>query len=147
MDRLSPIVKHAELERAGVEEQFQGAFPMGEPQMSYDRIDQRFAQLAGKDPLAFTLQREVETLIAKENVVTDADFLAAIQRRLSKMPSADRMSMMNDPGGWAYKFTVVRAAFEKLARESGLRVMALHQHGDISELLKHASLHHMREML
>jgi len=116
-------MKRSLVEQQGAELAFNGAFPMGEPQKTFDTIDTKFAKQMGLSNLQFQLQRTLLLFRASFQLtnLTDDEVVKLLEQELKEQPSQSEIQMMNDPSDWRRRATLLRLYFTALVESAELR--------------------------
>lgn len=111
------VVARAELKKAGRLES------RGEPTLTYDRIDKRYADLMAMSLPEYKVRRNLLVLRAERALkgADDAAARRALQGYMDKLPSEMEMMMMPDPGGWRQTVETEKATVHALISDPALR--------------------------
>jgi len=120
---LPALMKRSLVEQQGAELAFAGAFPMGEPQKTFDTIDTKFAKQMSLSKLQFQLQRTLLLFRAsfKLTNLTDDEVVKLLEQELKEQPSESEIQMMNDSSDWRKRATLLRLYFTLLVDSAELR--------------------------
>jgi hypothetical protein len=110
--------------RDEAETRFNGFYTMGEPGLTFDRIDRSHAEKGGLSVAAFQLRRKLWELRQRHGLADgteDEAVRSALRAELARLPSEADVGMMADPGGWASAARLYRKAVALLARDAAAR--------------------------
>ena len=107
---------------------------MGEPQLTFDRIDSKYAKSLQMSKAAYQLRRDLLLLRAKTLITSTDDeyFRRILSDELSSLPSDNEISMMPDPGDWGDIQRKKKIYFQLLLNEAPLRGRYIRSADDMS---------------
>ncbi len=120
---LPAAMQQAWDEREAAEQRFGGFYTQGEPQVTFNRIDSRYATQMGLRLDTFQHQRTLLQLKHSHRLhdKPDDEVVRLLEEKLRTLPSELEISMMPDPGGWQDSQRLLRAYFAALLRDADLR--------------------------